>query len=185
MKTKFSSAISLALTMAMVFNSLALADNVQNDVAANPGSDTFTAGGSTSVGYKIVANSGDGQTGCNAADATPATGTINTPVGVTVDTSGLPGNQATLTFTSCGTTQNATFSSTTPGNYAITVSVNDSGTGTYNTNPASFTLHVLVPVDSTPPSITPNITGTLGSNGWYISNVDLRWTVSDPDSPGT
>jgi virginiamycin B lyase len=35
--------------------------------------------------------------------------------------------------------------------------------------------------DSTPPVITPHITGTLG-NGWYTSAVTLSWTVTDPES---
>jgi hypothetical protein len=39
-----------------------------------------------------------------------------------------------------------------------------------------------VPGDPTPPVITPVIFGTLGSNGWYISNVTVNWVVSDPES---
>ena len=39
--------------------------------------------------------------------------------------------------------------------------------------------------DSTPPVITPNVQGTLGSNGWYTSNVTVSWTVNDPDSSVT
>lgn len=39
------------------------------------------------------------------------------------------------------------------------------------------------PSDATPPVITPTITGTLGSNGWYTSDVAVSWNVSDPDSP--
>lgn len=39
--------------------------------------------------------------------------------------------------------------------------------------------------DTTPPVITPNISGTLGANGWYTSNVTVTWTVTDPDSPVT
>ena len=39
--------------------------------------------------------------------------------------------------------------------------------------------------DSTPPTITPAVTGTLGANGWYTSDVGLTWTVSEPESPGT
>ena len=35
----------------------------------------------------------------------------------------------------------------------------------------------------TPPLITPVITGTLGDNGWYVSDVTLSWTVEDPESP--
>lgn len=36
--------------------------------------------------------------------------------------------------------------------------------------------------DTTPPVITPTITGTLGQNGWYRSNVTVTWSVSDPGS---
>jgi hypothetical protein len=36
--------------------------------------------------------------------------------------------------------------------------------------------------DTTPPVITPTLTGTLGANGWYTSNVGLSWTVTDPES---
>jgi Ca2+-binding RTX toxin-like protein len=39
--------------------------------------------------------------------------------------------------------------------------------------------------DLTPPTITPTVTGTLGSNGWYTSDVSVTWTVQDPDSPVT
>jgi hypothetical protein len=40
----------------------------------------------------------------------------------------------------------------------------------------------LTPVDTTPPVITPVVTGTLGNDGWYRSNVTLSWTASDPES---
>ncbi len=43
----------------------------------------------------------------------------------------------------------------------------------------------LRPEDSTPPVITPTVTGTLGSNGWYTSDVSLTWEVSDPESAVT
>ncbi|MEZ4867013.1 MAG: Ig-like domain-containing protein [Caldilineaceae bacterium] len=41
---------------------------------------------------------------------------------------------------------------------------------------------VLVRNDSTPPVITPNISGTLGDNGWYTSDVTVTWTVTDSES---
>lgn len=40
----------------------------------------------------------------------------------------------------------------------------------------------LVPADSTPPVITPLVTGTLGNNGWYRSDVGVSWNVTDPQS---
>lgn len=38
------------------------------------------------------------------------------------------------------------------------------------------------PADSTPPAITPTVSGALGNNGWYISNVQVSWSVSDAES---
>jgi hypothetical protein len=36
--------------------------------------------------------------------------------------------------------------------------------------------------DVTPPAIAPNISGTLGLNGWFVSDVSLTWTVVDAES---
>jgi hypothetical protein len=36
--------------------------------------------------------------------------------------------------------------------------------------------------DSTPPVISPTVTGTLGTNEWYTSDVNLSWTVVDNES---
>jgi hypothetical protein len=36
--------------------------------------------------------------------------------------------------------------------------------------------------DLTPPVVTPNVAGTLGSNGWYVSDVMVNWDVQDPES---
>ncbi len=41
------------------------------------------------------------------------------------------------------------------------------------------------PADSTPPVITPTVTGPLGTNGWYVGNVNVSWTVTDPNSAVT
>jgi hypothetical protein len=42
-------------------------------------------------------------------------------------------------------------------------------------------IHTLA-TDSTPPLIQPAVTGTLGSNGWYRSDVQVAWTVTDAES---
>jgi RTX calcium-binding nonapeptide repeat (4 copies) len=36
--------------------------------------------------------------------------------------------------------------------------------------------------DLTAPVITPSVVGTLGSNGWYVSDVSVSWNVQDPES---
>ena len=50
------------------------------------------------------------------------------------------------------------------------------GRDTYTGNP------VVQPSDCTPPVITPNVVGTLGTNGWYVSDVMVSWSVTDPES---
>ncbi|WP_028065678.1 HYR domain-containing protein [Solirubrobacter soli] len=37
-------------------------------------------------------------------------------------------------------------------------------------------------VDSTPPTVTPVVTGTQVAGGVYVGPVDVSWTVTDPDS---
>ncbi len=37
--------------------------------------------------------------------------------------------------------------------------------------------------DFTPPIVSPILTGTLGDNGWYTSDVVVTWSTTDPDSP--
>jgi predicted GH43/DUF377 family glycosyl hydrolase len=39
--------------------------------------------------------------------------------------------------------------------------------------------------DSTPPIVEPVVTGTLGANGWYTSDVTVNWTVTDAESDVT
>jgi hypothetical protein len=41
---------------------------------------------------------------------------------------------------------------------------------------------VVTACDSTAPVIMPTVTGTLGNNGWYTSDVDVSWSVNDPES---
>lgn len=43
-------------------------------------------------------------------------------------------------------------------------------------------LALVAPADSTPPVITPTVTGNLGSNSWYTSDVSVTWAVTDPES---
>jgi len=45
-----------------------------------------------------------------------------------------------------------------------------------------FIVRASLTTDTTPPVITPQVTGTLGSNGWYRSNVTVNWNVTDPES---
>lgn len=40
----------------------------------------------------------------------------------------------------------------------------------------------IIDPDVTAPTIEPSLTGTPGTDGWYVSTVDLTWLVGDPES---
>jgi hypothetical protein len=51
-----------------------------------------------------------------------------------------------------------------------------------NSDPnADFRIRISV-VDATPPTIVPSVSGTPGGGGWYVSDVTLSWSVTDPGS---
>jgi hypothetical protein len=173
MKQKFVNALSLALIVAMLFTSAVLADNVVNNVTVG-GTDTFTAPGSTTVGYKInTAAAGDPQSGCNASDGSPVTITLSVPAGVTA-------SATSLTFNACNVFQNVTFSSGTPGSYAINVvNIVDSGTGSYN-DQADFTLHVNAPAVQ---NQTINVTTAAPASAVYSSSFNVAATGGGSGNP--
>ena len=41
------------------------------------------------------------------------------------------------------------------------------------------------PSDTTPPEVTPTVSGTSSGDGWYTSNVAVSWSVSEADSDVT
>jgi hypothetical protein len=63
------------------------------------------------------------------------------------------------------------------GSYDVVVT-NDCGSATS----AAATLTVTA---ATAPTVTPTIVGTLGKNGWYISDVTVSWTIDGHGSPIT
>ncbi|MEX2610548.1 MAG: hypothetical protein WEA24_11420 [Gemmatimonadota bacterium] len=61
------------------------------------------------------------------------------------------------------------------GTHTFTLSVND---GQYtDTDQVVITVH-----DPTRPVIVGTISGTPGNNGWYVSDVTVSWSVTDPES---
>jgi hypothetical protein len=123
---------------------IALADNFQNTLAASEtGTRTITTdgttAGSTIVGYRVIGTGGDsGPTGpggnCNA--------TTSNPLGVSFSVANVTASPSSLSFTSCGSTSNVTFSSKTPGTYIIDPTLTFSATGGTYTDQSPFTLHV-------------------------------------------
>jgi alpha-tubulin suppressor-like RCC1 family protein len=113
------------------------------------------------------------------------------PVSVT-DGAVLPSEPSAYALTGCGVGSSSTLA---PGQSCqVTVTFTPPAAGTY-TRTIQFTSEpaagrVFVPVtgvrsDTTPPVITPVVTGTLGANGWYRSDVTVTWSVTDPESTAT
>ncbi|MGB8328233.1 MAG: IPT/TIG domain-containing protein [Steroidobacteraceae bacterium] len=75
-----------------------------------------------------------------------------------------------------GATITATTPANAPGPASVVVTNPD---GQVSVPSGSFTYTA----DTTPPLITPALTGTLGLNGWYVGDVGLTWQVTDPESP--
>ncbi len=54
---------------------------------------------------------------------------------------------------------------------SVTVTDLAGNSATFETSPVS--------IDRTAPLVTPQITGTLGNNGWYTSDVRVEWSVNE------
>ncbi len=78
-------------------------------------------------------------------------------------------------FSACSSPQS--YLSLADGAHSFQVRARDAA-GNFDPTPASFSWTI----DTSAPVITPNVTGTLGTNGWYVSDVLVSWSVSDPGS---
>ena len=78
-----------------------------------------------------------------------------------------------------GMTTSGTVTAVVNPNRATDAAGNDNLGSTSTDNAVTYS------ADGSAPVITPNIVGTLGSNGWYISDVNLTWSVTDPESTVT
>jgi hypothetical protein len=65
------------------------------------------------------------------------------------------------------------------GEYQVTLTADDGQGGSASD---SATATVEAALDTTPPEITPSVSGDLGDNGWYVSDVTVSWTVTDLES---
>jgi hypothetical protein len=180
MRTKLRSKVTLLFmtcAVLLAIPTIALADIVAdsiNDVSTNVGSRTIVAGDSTSVGYRIQNtnsnNSPDPQNSCNPADGSPANLAFNV-TNVTASPNPLVINACSSTFS------NATFSSEKAGTYTITPQVTDSGTGTYQTAPATWSLTVN--------KAKTQLTNVLGNGVSGTSNGHVQATLSSFKTDGT
>lgn len=131
----------------------------------------------------------------SAAGSATVTGTVTDAF------TGLPISGATVSASCTITTCSGSTTTNSSGNYTLRVSWGGLGGTRYPTIQASAAGHTssqnsflvssgssypqdfsLNPIESTPPVITPTISGTLGNNGWYVSNVTITWAVTDGES---
>jgi hypothetical protein len=180
---RFSAAFQALLLMGtLVLPGLAFADNVQNDIAVTVDTgptggttqtDHVAAGSSRTANYRVVATGGDGETGCNASVASPATVTVVVPAGATASPS-------SLVFTACGVNLPTTLSFPGgPGVYAISATVSDSGAGSYNTSGAAKTLYVFNLESYTTADVVSNsfATGSTVKARAFALTADWRGTI--------
>lgn len=185
MKTLVARAVTLGGAAALVLAGIAPAgaDIVRNSVGADGTTSVVYAPGVTSdVDYWIFSN--QQMTGCDAADGSAATVTINTSpaTGLVVDTNlAAAGNQASLTFTACGTAsagqrKPVRFAPTGPGSWTVSVTVADTN-GNYNDN-QTFTYTATGTPNAKP---TVAVTGVLAQPYPYDAQPTPGCQVSDTE----
>lgn len=168
----------------------AFGDNIHSDIAVSSTELEITAGNSGVANYFVQAIP---TTSCDPIINGPVTFNINIP-----SITGLTRNPSSLTLDACGTANGdmvtfQTTSSTPAGSYEVTIAVTDANGGSYNVNPAKFTLKVIeaaAPADTTAPIISYTVNGLFppvpdGLNGWYTIDADLVWSVTDDESAVT
>ncbi len=193
---------SQGLAATTVTGSITISDTAFSDAVA-PGTGNTNEGATLSAPVVTLTNvtstgsDGDGIviTNANVVTLNNVTSSNN---GTELGAAGLAGNEGS----------GVVITGVTVGGVAPTVVING---GTFNnnkeygveiTNPATTNLYIQNPptctgnvsndtvgcyndtttVDSTAPVITPIVTGTAGSNGWYTSNVTVNWSTTDAES---
>lgn len=186
MRRKAYGVVAAATALSLIGGGLAFADDVVNDLdnSIDNAFETLslTAGGTAgSVGIKIVATDDGSETGavCNVSATAPLRVVASSSDATKASVPSTP-----LEFTACNVTKTVSVTPIAAGTAHITFAKASDNTNSkqFFFNTARFTADVKAPTDSTAPSITPVVTGILGSNGWYTSAVGLSWTITDSES---
>lgn len=184
---RFSRALAVATTATLIMASAAFADDISNDLDASIDAAlevmNLTAGGSAgSTLLSVTPRNEDGKQGCNLTGSTTLVTSVNTSNAGVATVS-----PTSLTWTSCGDVKTLTVTPVGTGSATISLGLTSNGTdGTFNLDPASFTVNVAAaaPSDTTAPEISYvlNPAAPDGTNDWYKSNVTLTWTVTENES---
>ena len=140
---------------------------VKVDNALPTGAVTAPAAGAFVRGSAVTVSSNSADAGSGVANATFQRSPAGTNSWTTI---GVPDTTSPYSV-SWDTT-----SGTPDGQYDLRVITTDNA-GNQLTSPV-----VTMQVDNAAPSVTPNVAGTLGTNGWYTGNVAVTWTVTDTGS---
>lgn len=71
------------------------------------------------------------------------------------------------------------------GDYQVTAGTETKTASVVDQSVTNVDFVLIQSADITPPVITPTVSGKLGSNGWYGSNVTVSWSVVDDESTVT
>lgn len=193
--------LPVVLAFVLVLGSIALADELIADGDVLAGVQASIAFGdvceddlpvtkSLALWIEKVGGSGGGNRYSNGSTVSVTISSLplhlsaSTPVGTIT----MPANWESSGTLTSSITSSVTLLATAPvGAYSQMITYNaqevpvvGSTTPTKNKN-VTVTANV-INCDTTAPVITPSVLGTLGDNGWYTSDVDVSWAVTDPES---
>ncbi len=168
----------IAFAVMLSLPTMALADNIVNNVTANAETIILNPGSTSTVSFSVEPTNSDGKNGCNL--------TSSKTLGVSVassDTAVATVSPSSHTFSSCGDVKNVTVTAgKTEGTATISLTQTSNTTeGSFNLSGATF----YVTVDS--PNDSPNQPGTISTT----SSVDndgvfgLSWTAASPVDPNS
>ena len=194
------SLLTVVALVALSCAALAIADEIKGDAnSITPGIETImttSPGQSGSGEFALVVsdNATDPVNGCNAG---PGTGPGSKPPVVLTLSSNKPWltlTQSTISLTGCDSGNLSDLSPAGQVDYSVaaaapggevatvTASYQSGGAAGGSYTSGTFQVRTPVPTDTTAPVITPSVVGTLGDNGWYTSNVNVSFDVTDPES---
>lgn len=142
-----------------------------------------------SIPPSVTLNQASGQTDPTNASPINFTAVFSEPVsGLTgadvtlggtagATTSVVTGGPSTFNIAVSGMTTSGTAIASIDANKVTDIAGNSNTASTSTNNTVTYNLP-----DTTAPLITPTITGTLGNNGWYTSDVNVSWTITDAES---
>lgn len=194
--------IALGLVMSLLMAGIAMADQVEGDIVGPEAmTKQVSAGSAFTFDVKLfLSRSGANSAVTGVTWAGPALGTgcagITGTQAAAIDFGGTNwsgaamGTLSTLTPVTSGTTVDKSSTVTVSGTAGApggSCSLTYTGTGLGKDIPngqksAVVTVTFVAPADTTPPVITPQVVGSLGTNGWYTTDVMVSWTVGDLES---